>query len=396
MRTTKEISDNIINQLQAALNQSIPLLPKSFNRVLSKAIAAVLVTLFKYADWIGLQQLVASASGQETTILGKKVTPLVFWGELIGAGRPTEATRAEIVVTVTVLNQTGELPTGQQLVGKSNGVTYLSTTSTALDAPTVQIVARAVSDQSGGGGRGTVGNLVDGAAVSFANPIDNVQRDAVVASQAVTGADAEPTEVYRQRVVDRFQKRPQGGAYADYQQWAEGVPGIINAYPYTGDPGQVDVYAEATPASSGSADGIPTNAQLEAVLNAINFDDDGLAKRRNASAWPNVYPITRTGFDVDVSGITGVDDLAATRAEVAAAVREYFLQAAPYIPGLSVPPRRDRLTSTRLSAIVEDIVTARGGFFTSARFTVSGTAANLQAYALAEGEKTKASTVGFS
>lgn len=396
MRTTKEISDNIINQLQAALNQSIPLLPKSFNRVLSKAIAAVLVTLFKYADWLGLQQLVATASGQETTLLGKKVTPLVFWGELIGVGRPTEATRAEIVVDVTVLNQTGELPSGQQLVGKSNGVTYLSITSVELNAPTVQIVARAVSDQSGGGGRGSVGNLTDGAAVSFANPIDNVRRDATVAGQSVTGADAEAVEVYRQRVIDRFQKRPQGGAYADYQQWAESVPGIINAYPYTGDPGQVDVYVEATPTSSGSADGIPTSAQQGAVLGAINFDDDGLAKRRNASAWPNIYPIARTGFDVDVSGITGVDDLAATRDEVTAAVREYFANAAPYLPGLSVPPRRDRLTSTRLSAIVEDIVTARGGFFTSARFTKAGTAQNLQAYALAEGEKTKADTVGFS
>jgi uncharacterized phage protein gp47/JayE len=387
--TTKEISDNIIAQLEATLNQSIPLLPKAFNRVIAKAIAGVFVLLYKYGGFMFLQIFVSVASTVETTVNGKVLIPLVSWGRLIGTGDPVPATSAELVVDITVENQTGSLPSGTQLIGADNGVTYITVGSVLLDAATVQATILAVSDQSGGGGTGTIGNLDVGKIVSFANPLANVARDTTVASQTVTGADAEDMEVYRQRVIDRFQKRPQGGAYADYELWGEEAAGIINVYPYTGDPGEVDVYSEATVESSGSPDGIPTAAQLQAVLDLINFDDNGLASRRNANAFVNSNPITRTGFDVTVSGISGVSDLAATQADITTAVTEYFLSVEPYIPGLSIPPRNDLLTRTRLSAIVEDVVTAYNGTFTAAIFVETGDTGNLAAYSLGEGEKAK-------
>jgi hypothetical protein len=223
----------------------------------------------------------------------------------------------------------------------------------------------------------------------------NVDRNAIVDSQVVTGADAESTEAYRQRIIDRFQKRPQGGAYADYEQWGEEAAGIINVYPYTGDPGQVNVYSEATVESSGNPDGIPTTAQLQAVLDIINFNDNGLASRRNANAFVNSLPITRTGFDVTVTGIAGVDDLAEVQADVTTALTEYFASVEPFIPGLSVPPRNDQITRTRVSSIVEDIVTAAGGTFAAATFVLTGGSGSITAYVLGEGEKAKASMVAF-
>jgi len=393
--TTKEINDNIIAQLEASLNQTIPLLPKAFLRVLAKALAGVFILLYKYGGFIFLQIFVRTASGKDTTVNGVVVNPLKFWGRLIGIGDPTPATNAELLIDITVTNQTGTLPSGTQLVNSDNGVTYITIGAVALDAATVQATIRAVSDQAGGGGAGAIGNLDPGAIVTFANPLANVDRNAVVDSQVVTGADAETTEAYRQRIIDRFQKRPQGGAYADYEQWGEEAAGIINVYPYTGDPGQVNVYSEATVESSGSPDGIPTAAQLQAVLDLINFDSNGLASRRNANAFVNSFPITRTGFDVTVTGISGVDDLAQVQTDVTAAVTEYFLSVEPFIAGLSVPPRNDQLTRTRVSAIVEDIVTAAGGTFTSAIFNTTGTPGSLSAYVLGEGEKAKASNVVF-
>lgn len=77
--TTKEISDNIIAQLEASLNQSIPLLPKSFLRVLSKALAGVFVLLYKYGGFMFLQVFVRTASAKETIINGNSVTPLIEW-----------------------------------------------------------------------------------------------------------------------------------------------------------------------------------------------------------------------------------------------------------------------------------------------------------------------------
>jgi uncharacterized phage protein gp47/JayE len=208
--TTKDISDNIIAQLEATLNQSIPLLPKSFLRVLAKALAGVFVLLYKYGGFMFLQVFVRTASANETTINGRSLVPLTEWGRLIGVGDPAAATQAELLIDITVENQTGSLPSGSQLVNTDNGVTYITIGSVLLNAPTVQATIRAVSDQAGGGGAGAIGNLDPGATVSFANPLANVSRNTSVVSQVVTGADGETTEAYRQRVIDRFQKRPQG------------------------------------------------------------------------------------------------------------------------------------------------------------------------------------------
>jgi uncharacterized phage protein gp47/JayE len=393
--TTAEIRDIILAQLEASLNQTIPLLPKAFQRVLASALAGVFILSYKYGGFTFLQIFVRTASDQDTIVNGVTVNPLTFWGELIGVGPPGAATSAELLIDITVTNQSGSLQSGTQLLNAGNGVTYITLGSVLLDAPTVQATIRAVSDQADGGGEGVIGNLDPGATVSFANPISNVARNAIVNTQTVTGADAETTEAYRQRVFDRFKKRLQGGAYADYEQWGEEAAGIINVYPYTGSPGEVDVYSEATIESSGSPDGIPTGAQLQAVLDLINFNSNGLANRRNANAFVNSLPITRTGFDVTVTGIAGVDDLAQVQSDITAATTEYFLSVEPFIGGLSIPPRNDQITRTRVSAIVEDIVTAAGGTFTSAGFNTTGTPGSLSLYTLGEGEKAKASNVFF-
>lgn len=393
--TTQEISDNIIAQLEASLNQTIPLLPKSFMRVLAKALAGVFVLLYKYGGFTLQQQFVKTASDQDTEVNGVIINPLKEWGRLVGISEPTPATNAELLIDITVENQTGFLNAGAQLIGQTNGVTYLTLTTEPLNAATIQTTVRAVSDPSGGGGAGEIGNLDPGQVLSFVNPLANVARDPTVDSPVVTGANAEATEVYRQRILDRFQKRPQGGAYADYEQWGEEVAGIVNIYPYTGSPGEVDVYSEATPESSGSADGIPTTAQLEAVLDSINFGDAGLASRRPAGSFVNSLPITRVAFDVTVTGISGVSNLGQVQQDITDALEEFFLSSEPYIPGLSIPPRTDQITGTRVSAIVEDIVTGAGGTFTSAHFNLTGAAGGIAIYVLGEGEKAKAANVSF-
>ncbi|MCP4444597.1 MAG: hypothetical protein GY811_04530 [Myxococcales bacterium] len=391
--TTAEISDNIITQLEASLGQSIPLLPKSFLRVLAKALAAVFVILYKYAGFMFLQMFVQSASAKETEVNGVTLIPLVQLGRLVGTGDPVGATSAELLIDISVESQTGTLPAGTQLVNANNGVTYLTIAAVALDADTVQTTIRAYSDQTGGGGEGTIGNLDAGDTVSFANPLANVNRTATVDSQTTTGADAEATDVYRQRILDRFQKRPQGGAYADYEQWGEEVAGILNVYPYTGDPGQVDLYSDATVASSGSADGIPTEAQLLEVKASCELDQDGRATRRPVNVFINSYPITRTGFEVVVDGVAATN-LADVQASISAAVTEYFYEREPYIIGLALPPRRDRITQGAIAGIVDDIVSAAEGTFSAV--TITEGAVPLTTRDLGTGEKAKADSIGYT
>lgn len=375
--TTREINALLISQLESSLATTIPLLPKSFLRVIAKVIAATITILYKYGSFMFLQLFVQQASYSATTINGQSITPLIEWGGLFGIGDPTPATNAELTIDVIVENQIGVLSVGSQLIGPNNGVTYLTLSDVALSAATVQVNIQAVSDEQGGSGAGVIGNLDDGAELSFANPLPNINGTATVDSTVTQGADMETEEAYRDRVTDRFQKEPQGGAYADYEAWSEEAPGIINTYPYSGDcPGQVDIYVEATTASSGSADGIPTQAQLDTVLDDyINVDSAGLASRRQANALANTYPISRRGFAVEVVGMTGVDNEASAQTDISEALTDFFLQREPYIPGLTIPPRLDRVTVAAVSGIVDDIVSARGGIFQSVNVTTEDTTA---------------------
>lgn len=386
--TTSAIASNIVAQIEAQISQTVPFFPKAFIRVLAKALAGVYVVLFKYGSFVWLQMFVRTASDQYFTVNGQLVNPLREWGRLVGIPDPNAATQAQLTVTVTVTNQSGFLRSGAQLLGPTNGVVYLVTGDVALNAPTVQAVITASGDQQGGDGSGTIGNLSPGAVLAFANPLPNVGRNVTVMAQTVTGADGETSESYRRRVLDRFQKRPQGGAYADYEQWGEEAAGIANVYPYTSQcPGQVDVYVE----SATEPDGIPTTAQLQAVLDLINLDQAGLATRRPATALANTFPISRAVFNVNVGGLTVPGDLAAVRDQVEEAIVEYFLSRAPYIVGLDVGDRVDIITQTAVGGLVDDIVSASGGFFTSLSVTKAGLATPI--YVLGVGEKAKLGAV---
>lgn len=394
--TTAELKEAIISRFESEFSQTIPLFTKAALRVISTVWAGVHTAIYKYGGSVFLQMFPQYASTETIYVNGRQLIPLVEWGRLVGVGDPTEATRAEYEINITVTNQTGTLPANTQLFNAANGVTYLTLADVALSAATVQADIRAASDQDDNGGRGTVGNLSVSDIVSFVNPLPNVAKDAVVATENVTGADAESWEAYRARVVDRFRKQPQGGAYVDYEFWAEEVEGIINAYVYTGDPGQVDVYSEATVASSGSADGIPTAAQLTAVLDNIELNDAGLATRRPANAFVNSLPISRTAFDIEVYNISQtVDfDVPSLEAAIEEALVQYFLGREPYVPGGSLGKRRSWISNAEIAGVVNDVcVTYNTAFET---LTVEETGESPFAiYSLDDGEKAKLGTVTF-
>jgi len=375
--------------MQSAINQKIPLLPKSFLRVLAKSLAAIFTILYKYGSFQFLQIFVSSATIKDTEILGTSVSPLKEWGILFGVGLPKLASAAELTIEIDITAQSGQIKLGTQFLGTSNGVLYLASQSIPLDASTIRIPVVASSDASGSTGSGVIGNLQVGASLTFVNPIANANRIASVYSVDEVGVEAESEAAYRQRVVDRFQKRPQGGAYADYEVWAESTPGVLNAYPYTGAlPGTVDVYIEA----ADTTDGIPSTELLEQAAALIELDEDGRATRRPVGALVTTRPITRATFDVEVFGLV-VDNPGAVQANITEAIQSYFLSREPFIVGVSVAPRNDRITSSAVAGIVDDIVSSVNGIFSTV--TVKRATVPVILYALGIGEKAKA-TVGFT
>lgn len=395
--TIQGLTDNVVSQIEGKISQDVPLLPKAFIRVLAKVLAGVMVILYRYCGWILLQLFVAHASMQETVVLGRRIRPLVEWGRLIGVGDPVPATQAELVIDVAVELQSGDLAGGSQLIFPASGVLYQVISAVPLNAATVQATIRAVSDQDGGDGAGAIGNLEPGDIVQFANPIPNVARNATVVSVTTQGADAETEEAYRARVIRRFQRRPQGGAYADYQAWGEEVPGILNVYPYTGDPGEVDVYVEATVESSGDPDGIPTPAQIAAVEASIELDEGGVASRRPANAAVNVLPITRQAFDVVLGGLDASEVDGGEPAVLEAieeGVDDWLRAREPFLVGLTPLPRQDRITQGAIAGVVMGIAEAEGA--TVATVTVKHNSLEITEYQLAHGEKAKLGTLSNS
>ena len=385
--TVRDINNTLIAQFETDLAQRIPLLPRSFLRVLAKVVAGVFVLVYKFAGFTALQQFVSTASILPTAFNGTTIAPLIEWGRLIGVGDPVGATRAELVVTVTGTRAV-TLGQGTQLLGRSNGVLYVTTAALDITPGPAPLSILAQSDQQGGDGSGVLGNLPVGAVVAFVNPIAGVETDTTVLRVTTTAADAEDPEVYRRRVIRRFQRRPQGGALVDYQLWGEEVAGILNVYPYTGTPGRVNVYVEATD----TPNGIPTQDQLDAVEASINLDQEGRATRRPANAFVTARPITRSSFAIRVLGLV-VDNQSATRAQIEADLLAYFLQREPFIVGVSVAPRRDRITVTAVAGVVERVVTANNGVFASV--VVTGPSGVVTSYTLAEGEKAARGAVTY-
>ena len=386
--TTQELSEQIIAQLEAALSQTIPLLPKSFTRVMAKAYAGVVILVYRYAGFSLLQQFVTTASFEETIVNGVAITPLKEWGRIFGVGDPLDGQAAELVIDVVVTNQTGSLPGNSQLLRADTGVLYLTVAPAPLTSPVVPVTVQAVSPD---GGIGAVGNLDPGDTMDFANPLPNVATTATVVSTVVEGADAETEDAYRTRILDRTQARPQGGAYADYRFWGSEVDGVANIYPYTSDtPGEVDVFVEAV--TSLDPDGIPSQALLDAVFDNIELDDNGLATRRPANAAVNTLPITRTAYNVIVDGFNA-EDPAPVQADIATALDEYFRGREPFIVGLSVLPREDRITQGSVAGVVSEVGAESGATVGQVTLLIGTT--EIIADSLDNGEKAKLDTVTF-
>jgi uncharacterized phage protein gp47/JayE len=381
--TTDAIATNITARISSSISQTIPLLPKSFTAVLAKVLAGVFVMLWKYAGWMFLQQFVRTASFSETEINGKVVRPLVEWGVQVGVGEPRAAGQAEHTVTVTVINQVGSLAAGSQLVYPSTGIVYLTQSAVALNAATVVVTVTASSDPSGGDGSGVLGNLQSGDQLSFANPLPSVSGTAVVLARTVDGVDAEGGEVYRARVLARCQQKPQGGAYADYKVWGEEALGVLHVFPYAGLPGEVDCYVESPVTIN--VDGIPGSTELAAALASITLDQSGLASRRPIGSAVNVLPITRTAFNLTITGL--LPNTATIMDAISSGVDEHLRSLEPFIVGLSTLPRLDRVTLGAVGGVVNEIAAANGATMTAVALYEG--ASLMSARSLAAGEKAK-------
>ena len=76
---------------------------------------------------------------------------------------------------------------------------------------------------------GEIGNIAL-TTVNITATIANLKSQAKVTALLRSGSDIEPIESWRERLLERFRRPPQGGCTYDYISWAKSIPGVDRAW----------------------------------------------------------------------------------------------------------------------------------------------------------------------
>jgi uncharacterized phage protein gp47/JayE len=302
--TPQQLRDRLASEFTVALPGSDPRSRRSVEGALVRATALGLYDLYGYLDWISRQINVVSCDDDQVLALHASL-----WGLT-----PALAAAASGLVAVTG-TPLAVLPAGSSMQ-RADGTLYASAADIHLNT-TGNGSGRVVASTAG-----SVGNAAVGSGLTLLSPVRGIQGGLLVAADAdgnglSGGTDAETTASLRARVLQRIQQPPQGGAVADYHQWAMAVPGVTRAWVLPGwlGPGTVGVTFCTDNAPYGPA---PATADVAAVAAAID------AKRPVTAAVtvfaPSLVPVNLT--------LAIAPDTSAVRAAVTAAFADFVTREA--------------------------------------------------------------------
>ena len=368
--TIGDIQERVTGHIESALNQDVPAVPKAVFPIVAGGVGGVWQMLYTFGVWCLDQLFPQRASMPYLGYLGdNKKVPITEATTWIG--------EAEITYTDSPVGGWRDVLAGEQFRHEQTQVIYVATATAAIDNPAGSPVAlrSAVT--------GEIADLAIGDELTILDSSDLPGEVFTVSDVSQQGSDVEDTEVYRQRVIDAYQKQPQGGALADYEKWAEETPHVINAYPYPGaNPTEVTVYIEV----DDETDGIPTATEKTLALWYITYDPvTELASRKPVTDTVTVEGITRIEFDVGITGLS--PDTSEIRSAIETALDAYFAEREPYIEGLSIT-RLDQVTLYGAIAIASEVAATYEAIFTGLGITQGVFSVNI--WELAEGTKAKA------
>jgi uncharacterized phage protein gp47/JayE len=200
------------------------------------------------------------------------------------------------------------LPAGALL--SLSGLVYQTLADVTLSAGGTGTVAVAAVET------GPAGTQPPGARMTLAVPVTGLDPAVTVSDDGdgggmTGGMAAEAVSLWRDRLIDRIQAPPHGGAASDYILWARQVPGVtqVAVYPEQFGPGTVGVcFAVSGSSPVASAD------QISQVRDHIDL-------HRPVTARVSVYAVTPVPLDITVEVRP---DSAEVRADVANAIAAWF------------------------------------------------------------------------
>lgn len=208
----------LIERNQADIESRLPgadtKLRRTFLGVISRALSGAVHGLYGYLDWQSKQIMPDTADAEN----------LDRWASIWLKVPRKVASFATGSATFTGTNG-AVIPAGT-IVTRSDSLEF----TTSADATITAGVATAVITAKTAG---LTGNTSAGSNLTLVSPISGVNSAATVATGGITGgADQETDSALRTRLLARIQQPPQGGAKADYQEWALEVAGVTRAWVY--------------------------------------------------------------------------------------------------------------------------------------------------------------------
>jgi len=376
-------------------NQNVSPLPKSFLNILSKVLAGLMNAVYKYGNFTSKQIFLKTASFEPITLDdGTVIRPLVEVARKYGIGEPTPATQAELEAQATVI-AAGTIPSGTQLTNKATGIIYTTTQDYTVTSGTVNLSILASGDATNTGGFGVIGNMQIGDIVTFINP-QIASAEASIVTILTTATDSETEDNYRNRAITKAKQQTLPNNLLWFREEAEEI-GTVRVYPYTSsNAGFIDIYVKNTLAGSV----IPTQTQLDEVLNAVVYDAAGIVQLP-ATLKPeniNVLPVTTKSFSITISTINSNNEIASIQTAITAALQDLFANYEPYISAIDVTDaRKDLIDTQEINGVVYSTAKALGATVGSITLfeIVSGNASTINKYLLDKNELATLASVDY-
>lgn len=364
------IKNRIIADLETALGQTTPWLPKAWNRSIAGSLTGLFLLCYNAILWVYEQAFPEKADYEALILLGK----------LVGLV-PTKSVAA--IITADVAGTEGETVAVGTLFQSTTGIVYKVTTGGIISSGVASCILTAQT-------RGEAGNTADGEVLSIVSADPVLTGTATVTGTTTSGAEAESEEHFRARVVARYKRRVTGGSPADYENWGLETPHFVWVSPYAHEsiPGRVVLYGRV----DNQPDGIPTAAQLLELKNMVTYDPEtGKKYRRPIGDEVECLAISRYLFDIEIS----IKDASAlVKANIENALIEYLDSLEPYNEGIS-SLRNDAVTNAGISAAIGSIAKEAGATILQivVKETLTGTTVNN--YILYGGEHAKMNSITF-
>lgn len=388
--TFKQLKERWLSIFESNLNQTSPLNNKAFLRICATVMAMIAMLLQREVVINTKENLAITASREGLLRLGEEYD------------LPAKDEESAVFIATLPASTGTVIPALTNFSGDDNGVLYYDSSSVTSVAGVATITLTSRTP-------GAIGNLLVGQTLTIALQIAGAELVATITAIDTVGANAEDTEVYRQRVLDIIRAPGGGGNSADYRNWSQEHTSVVRAFPYSGlpwddggwpgEPPERTVYVEAQ--ESLFTDGIPDASFLSDVKDTIITDPVTLQYRQPLGLTNDtlyVEPIRRTAIYVEITNavfITGTD--AQVKAEIETAVIAYFLGLQPFIQGLDIDADKNNLiTKVTISRIVQDVLTANGASVEDINFGTAPSPAFLATYELGQGEKSKLIATGIT